>query len=786
MYSIAPFLNRAQSAVKEARFIEACEFARAHILSHPQSFRAWSILGTIAIKDNDIDRAIICFRRAMQVTRDFDPRIAMNFGRALVLSKQIVFAKNIFETVLLGTPTHYPAHFELARLHLEAMQFDKAAPHLNALAKTAPINWPRLDAMRKQLTSLADCSAALPFLATLAVRRGDDASLWAQLFQFELSLEPSKTTAVALRRSLLLYPRGTPLLTHLTMPHLVQGAEPEMLSLFRAVASTVIMDDVGLLRWAYFFKNHDNVSGEAMVLASADRLQLKHPRFAPFRAWMFVKNGQRPALAALVNSFVGEDCDDIIAWNDLGLVIRSVNDSGETSKFFRRAHRRFPHQMELQHNLAQAETDDDNIELGRRLSIQILVREPCSLRTLNLLGILEGELEKPEIAKKILRRCLLIKPNWPTALHNLGLQLSLCGDSKAAIDTFRNALAYSNGDYPEASYNLGLELMGTGEIAEGFDYYRMRWKTDGFLSPHRPLFQTEWPGPLAAPRSNLAIFMEQGMGDEVMYSWYLPWVAADTESLTVECDGRLMPIFRRSFPKITFVAREDPISKTLSVREIEYKTAIGSVPQFYADPLKKLIQKQQVLPRIFGKRHKPRLEVNTDRLAHWRQYLRTTFGDRPCLGVVWRSAFKTHKRNKQYLTPSQLIAALPPFVGIVNLQYSYNPEEAEEFSRLGSRYNLQFETPPGIDLKEDLDDLFALIQSLDGVVGPLISVPWMAAAVGTPAFVFRTAARGNIWQQLNTPHVPWAPSMRLFFRSPTAPWETVLETVKRTLIRELF
>ena len=62
----------------------------------------------------------------------------------------------------------------------------------------------------------------------------------------------------------------------------------------------------------------------------------------------------------------------------------------------------------------------------------------------------------------------------------------------------------------------------------------------------------------------------------------------------------------------------------------------------------------------------------------------------------------------------------------------------------------------------------------------------MAAAVGTPAFVFRTEAKGYIWQQLNTPHVPWAPSMRLFFRSPTAPWEAVLATVKQAIARQLF
>ena len=64
--------------------------------------------------------------------------------------------------------------------------------------------------------------------------------------------------------------------------------------------------------------------------------------------------------------------------------------------------------------------------------------------------------------------------------------------------------------------------------------------------------------PVAAPRPHLAVYMEQGMGDEVMYFWYLPLLAADTRSLTVECDRRLVGIFRRSFPRVTFIPRENP------------------------------------------------------------------------------------------------------------------------------------------------------------------------------------------------------------------------------------
>ena len=114
----------------------------------------------------------------------------------------------------------------------------------------------------------------------------------------------------------------------------------------------------------------------------------------------------------------------------------------------------------------------------------------------------------------------------------------------------RKALASSDGKYPQAAYNLALELISNGEVAEsGFHHYRMRWWADGFSS-NLVLCRNRMAWTVKAPRPNLALYMEQGMGDEVMYSWYLPWVAADALSLTVECDSRLLPILKRSFQNI--------------------------------------------------------------------------------------------------------------------------------------------------------------------------------------------------------------------------------------------
>ena len=103
----------------------------------------------------------------------------------------------------------------------------------------------------------------------------------------------------------------------------------------------------------------------------------------------------------------------------------------------------------------------------------------------------------------------------------------------------------------------------------------------------------------------------------------------------------------------------------------------------------------------------------------------------------------------------------------------------------GEREGFVFETPPGINLRDDLDDIFALTEALDLVVSPLISTPWMAAAVGTPSLVFRSNENGQIWLQFSQRYIPWAPNIKLFFRSPKESWDGPIAGIRADVARQL-
>src|SRR5690606_39020836 len=113
-------------------------------------------------------------------------------------------------------------------------------------------------------------------------------------------------------------------------------------------------------------------------------------------------------------------------------------------------------------------------------------------------------------------------------------------------------------------------------------------------------------------------------------------------------------------------------------------------------------------------RHGGFLVPDPRRVAHWRQALADS-GPGPHVGVLWKSLKMGGARRRHY-SPLALWDSIfeTPGVRFINLQYGDAEEDLAEARARG----FDIWTPPGIDLKTDLDDLAALCSALDGVMGP--------------------------------------------------------------------
>ncbi|MCA6321276.1 MAG: hypothetical protein IM652_06505 [Phenylobacterium sp.] len=114
----------------------------------------------------------------------------------------------------------------------------------------------------------------------------------------------------------------------------------------------------------------------------------------------------------------------------------------------------------------------------------------------------------------------------------------------------------------------------------------------------------------------------------------------------------------------------------------------------------------------------------------------------------------------------------------MNLQY----DDCEaELQLARERFGVEIWHPPGIDLKQDLDDLTALSCALDLVIGFSNATFNLAAAAGAPAWMI--AAKGA-WTALGTDRYPWYPQVRLYQPAAFAEWGPVMDRVAGDLARE--
>jgi hypothetical protein len=91
---------------------------------------------------------------------------------------------------------------------------------------------------------------------------------------------------------------------------------------------------------------------------------------------------------------------------------------------------------------------------------------------------------------------------------------------------------------------------------------------------------------------------------------------------------------------------------------------------------------------------------------------------------------------------------------------------------------LEIWQPPGIDLKDDLDDVAALTCALDLVVAPPNATSNIAAACGASAW-FITTPTG--WPRLGQARYPWYPNTRVFITERFGDWGQVMAETAQAL-----
>ncbi|HZZ35276.1 MAG TPA: flagellar protein FlbA, partial [Caulobacteraceae bacterium] len=242
--------------------------------------------------------------------------------------------------------------------------------------------------------------------------------------------------------------------------------------------------------------------------------------------------------------------------------------------------------------------------------------------------------------------------------------------------------------------------------------------------------------------------------------------------LMIAVERRLVPLFQRSFPDTLVGAHQTFKVDGKTVRGAPFVTDLQSVDCWtpIASPLRSLRRTVAAFPD-----RERFLAPDTGRIAHWRSVLQAAPPGRK-VGLLWKSMKLDGARSRYFSPFADWEAVLrTPGVCFVSMQYG---DCSAEIAQAKAEFGIDIWTPPGIDLKDDLDDVAALSCALDLTVGFANATSNIAAACGAATWIISAP---GAWPRLGTDRMPWYPQVRAFIPPAFGRWAEVMAEVAGAL-----
>ncbi|MGH6938150.1 tetratricopeptide repeat protein [Hypericibacter sp.] len=455
--------------------------------------------------------------------------------------------------------------------------------------------------------------------------------------------------------------------------------------------------------------------------------------------------------------------DYLAARVNLGNVLADSGSDGDAIAVFREGLARHGDQADLYFNLARVLQHAGQLDDARTHYRAALALKPDLAGAINNLGLLLQARGESDEAIALYRKGLATNPSNVDLLLNLGNSLTLVDRFEEAIAVYRRAQAVAPQNV-EAHHFESFMLLLLGRFQEGWEAYEWRLRTPPMQSKTARYPQARWNGQRGLA-GRLLIWNEQGVGDELMFLGLLPELAREMK-LLVECDARLLALFRRSLPAIEFVARPPEGSAVLQwPADIAAQCPAGSLMRHLRPDLASFAPGAAYLTADLERRDALRSRYGGDRLR---------------VGIAWHTTAPNAGLRRQ-LPLSKLTPLLRhPGARFISLQYG---DHAAAIASLADQ-GIELWQDPEIDVWNDLDGWAAQIAALDLVVTIDNSTAHMAGALGVPCWVMLPHPPEWRWLLERTDCL-WWPSLQLFRQTRPGDWDPVIAELTARLAERI-
>jgi tetratricopeptide (TPR) repeat protein len=500
--------------------------------------------------------------------------------------------------------------------------------------------------------------------------------------------------------------------------------------------------------------------------------------------------------------------DDPQALHMVGYILTRMGERDEGLRLMDASIERAPRAAPFLNNRAQVLAEDGRVDdaIGDlRRAVQL---DAGFTAAYVHLAILLRRAQRLDEALAALRRALALEPAHAAARENLGLvlnQLGLArkdaGDLEQAAAAFEAAFAEGVAS-PAHALNAASVSVDRGRLDEAEALYARALEAKpgwadaqyGLAQVHlrRHAFASGWAGyerrfesdpPQSKPRDiglprlraeelragvRVAVWSEQGVGDQLLFSTLLPELASHGVRAVVEVDERLLAMYRRSVPQLEFTTLQD---SARAFAACERALPIGSLPS--------LLRGDRA---SFARQPRPLLRPDEARVAA----IRARLGPGRWIALSWRSLQPGARHAlaaRKSIDLERFAALADAGFRLLDVQYGDVEAEREAFVR---RHPGILTKLDDLDAYTDLEGVAAALAACEAVVTSSNVTAHLAGAIGQATYLAYMEARAPFayWVPDGKGNCLWYPSIKIVTDARWTRWEDAIAAVAARLARE--
>jgi tetratricopeptide (TPR) repeat protein len=266
------------------------------------------------------------------------------------------------------------------------------------------------------------------------------------------------------------------------------------------------------------------------------------------------------------------DPNDVIAWTRLGMLQNGMRQFEEAEACFKKVLSLSPASPVARLHLGVALGEMQRLDEAENCLREALACNPDDPLVLANLGSVMIGKGQTEMAEAYCRRALISTPENFLAMLNLGVALNRDGKTDEALECYSRCLQMKPGN-PIARYYISHIQLTNGHWCDGWEDYENRWAVKGLK---KPLWTwPEWQGECLQGK-RLLLWPEQGHGDTIMMFRYAELLREQDVAVSALVPSVLVALLSRGHDRIRILP---DIGGQCPTAGFDYHCSLMSLPR---------------------------------------------------------------------------------------------------------------------------------------------------------------------------------------------------------------